>query len=216
MLTLPTHLACSSFHLLTLEIFIEAVVLQLGRGIARLTKASPFSLTCAPLITLNLLQVDCLLLYQGAARAGEPGVEGEGRAGQAGQWSRWQGPCLTAPKRGEQGTSTGSHQGQMQPSDCRHIHSNEAGLRSSQEVSPQVRINNVAQAGTKGKCRSLNTAPEPTGRGPDEAPHSPFHGSPVSKISRQRHVRSDPALEQPSPQEQESRGRARWGDQGGL
>lgn len=58
MLTLPTHLACSSFRLLTLEIFIEVAALQLGCGIARLTKASPFSLPHAPLLTLNLLQVD--------------------------------------------------------------------------------------------------------------------------------------------------------------
>lgn len=110
----------------------------------------------------------------------------------------------------------GSHQGQMQRSDCRHIHSNEAGLRSSQEVSPQVRVNNVAQAGTKGKCWGLNTAPEPMGRGPDKASRSPIRASPISKVSQRQRVRADPALEHPSPHEQESSGRAHWGDRGGL
>lgn len=79
MLTLPAYLACSSFCLLALEIFIEAVVLQLGCGFARLTKAIPFRLSRAPLITLNPLQGDCLLLYRGAARTGELGVKDEGR-----------------------------------------------------------------------------------------------------------------------------------------
>lgn len=84
-------------------------------------------------------------------------------AGQTGQWTCWQDLCAIALKKGEQGTSAGSHHGQMQPSDCRHVRSNETGLRSSQEVSPQVRVNNVAQGGTKDKCQSLNTAPEPIG-----------------------------------------------------
>jgi len=53
--------------------------------------------------------------------------------------------------------SIGSHQGQTQPSDCRHIHSNEVGLRSSQEVNPQVRVNSVAQGGTKCKVSELKT-----------------------------------------------------------
>lgn len=48
----------------------------------------------------------------------------------------------------------------MQPNGSRHIHSNEAGLRSSQEVRPQVRVNSVAHVGSKGKRGSLNTAPE--------------------------------------------------------
>lgn len=48
----------------------------------------------------------------------------------------------------------------MQPNGSRHIHSNEAGLRSSQGVRPQVRVNNVAHVGSKGKCGSLNTDPE--------------------------------------------------------
>lgn len=48
----------------------------------------------------------------------------------------------------------------MQPNGSRHIPSNEAGLRSSQEVRPQVRVNKVAHVGSKGKCGSLNTAPE--------------------------------------------------------
>lgn len=48
----------------------------------------------------------------------------------------------------------------MQPDGSRHIHSDEAGLRSSQEVRPQVRVNNVTHVGSKGKCESFNTAPE--------------------------------------------------------
>lgn len=77
MLTLPAFLACSFFPLLTLEKFSEVVVLQLSCGIARLTKAGPFSLLRAPLLTLNLLQVDSLLLHLGTARAGELVIKGE-------------------------------------------------------------------------------------------------------------------------------------------
>lgn len=79
MLTLPAFLACSFFCLLTLEIFSEVILLQLGCGIARLTKAGPVSLPCAPLTILNLLQVDSLLLHLGTARAG--GLESRVRQG---------------------------------------------------------------------------------------------------------------------------------------
>lgn len=48
----------------------------------------------------------------------------------------------------------------MQPDGSRHIHSDEAGLRSSQEVRPQVRVNNVTHLVSKDKCGSFNTAPE--------------------------------------------------------
>lgn len=81
MLTLPVFLACSFFCLLTLEIFSEAVVVQLSCGFARLTKADPVSLPCAPLITLKLLQVDSLLLHLGTARAGELGIKDEAGQG---------------------------------------------------------------------------------------------------------------------------------------
>lgn len=102
-------------------------------------------------------------------------------------------------KGGEQGTSIGSHQSQTQPSDCRRIHSNEAGLRSSQGINLCVRVNSVTQAGTKCKCQSLNAAPELTGRVLDEDPHSPFHVSVTSRVSQQGHIRTDPALSNPSP-----------------
>lgn len=92
MLTLPAFLACSFFRLLSLEIFSEVVVLPLSCGIARLTKAGPVSLSCAPLLTLNLLQVDSLLLHLGTARAGELGIKGE--AGEQGG----QGSGLPAPQ----------------------------------------------------------------------------------------------------------------------
>lgn len=194
-LTLPAHLICSSSCLLTSEIFIEAVVLQISHGIARLTKASPFSLCHALSSPWTCSRLTISSLYQGAARAGEPGVKGEGRAGKA--------VDLLARSHvlnwGEQGTSISSHQSQTQPSDCRHIHSNEAGLRSSQGISLCVRVNSVTQAGTKCKCQSLDAAPELMGRGLDEDPHSPFHVSATSRVSQQGHIWADPALSNPSP-----------------
>lgn len=92
MLALPAFLACSFFRLLTLEMFSEVVVLQLSCGIARLTKAHPVSLPCAPLLTLNLPQADSLLLHLGTAKAGELGIRGE-----AGQQDG-QGSGLPAPQ----------------------------------------------------------------------------------------------------------------------
>lgn len=101
-------------------------------------------------------------------------------AGKGMGWGRlgpvWKGPVLdqvsTVPRL-------------TQPSDCRRIHSNEAGLRSSQEVSLQVRVNDVARAESKGECWSLNTAPGPMGQGPEESPHSSFHEVWSAKLSNQ-------------------------------
>lgn len=84
----------------------------------------------------------------------------------------------------------------MQPNGSGHTHSNEASLRSSQEVRPQVRVSNVAHVGSKGKCGSSNTAQElkhssqATAPGPSEAPCCP-----VSQSGQQCHIRTDPAAQ---------------------
>lgn len=77
LLILPAFSACFFFRLLTLEMFSGVVLLQLSCGIARLTKAGPVGLPCAPLLTLNLPQFDSLLLHLGTARAEGLGIKGE-------------------------------------------------------------------------------------------------------------------------------------------
>lgn len=150
---LSVSLLFSYFLLFTLDVYTKAAVLYLIHAFARLIETSPVSLLAL------LCQVEHLLLHWSAAWAEEQGGQGRGVAGKdpiPGQVC-WQSPCSDTVQW------------------LQTHHSREAGLRSSQEVSLQVRVNDVAQTGSKGECQSLNTAHGPTGRGPDWAPCSSFH-----------------------------------------